>query len=255
MIRSAWSVGLCLACWALCCGHSWAEDASPITMHYYERKPFHYSTGPGQVAGLVVTPTVQAFEKIGVPINWELTPANRILATLKANIGSDCSPGWYKTPERENYARYTLPIYRDKPLVAIVRADFPVPDVITAKELYLRPHIRLITKLGFVHGAYLEQIIARIPPKNIVKVSDEMPSIIRMVQSGIADLLTATQEEAEFYASQAGAGMKEFRVIRLPDVPVEEKRYILCSKRVPEDVVEKLDVVIKAMQIESAHTP
>ncbi len=260
MTGSAWVSKLLVASWGLFCVGAWAQVAapqlvSPITMHYYERKPFHYTTDNGRVAGLAVTPTVQVFEKIGIPISWKLTPASRILATLKANIGADCSPGWYKTPERESYARFTLPIYNDKPLVGLSRADFAAPEGISAKDLFMRPQTRLLMKQGFVHGAYLDQIIAKMPPENIVRVSDDVASMVRMVRSGIADLVTTTEEETEVYVSQAGFGMKEFRVLHFPDVPAVEKRYILCSKQVPDSVINKLNAAIKTLPIDPIHTP
>jgi polar amino acid transport system substrate-binding protein len=255
MIVNAWAHRFLLACSALTCGAAWAESITPITMHYYERKPFHYTADNFQVEGLVVTPTIQAFKKIGTPIVWKLTPASRILATMKANIGADCSAGWYKTAERESYARFTLPIYNDKPLIAIARADFAAPEGISAKELFAQPQIKLVLKQGFVHGAYLDKIIAQMPPQNIIKVSDEVSSMVRMIKSGIADLMTATQEEAEMYVSQAGYGMKDFRVFHFPDVPAVEKRYILCSKQVPEEVINKLNAAIVDLPAALTHSP
>jgi hypothetical protein len=40
--------------------------------------------------------------------------------------------------------------------------------------------------------------------------------------------------------------MNYFKLLRFPDVPVVEKRYILCSKAVPVAVVKKLNEAIKA---------
>jgi ABC-type amino acid transport substrate-binding protein len=227
--------------------------APAITLYYYERKPFHYTSANGQVTGLIVGPTTQVFEKAGIPITWKLMPANRILATLKANIGDDCAPGWYKTTEREQFARYSLPIYNDKPLVVIVRADYPVKPGMTAREFFLRPQVKLLTKQSFVHGAYLDQIIAEMPPANVVRVPDDISSIVRMLQYGIADFATATQEEAEYYVTDAGYPMNEFRIVTFPDVPAIEKRYILCSKRVPETVMDKLNAAIKVLPPTPAH--
>jgi uncharacterized protein (TIGR02285 family) len=227
--------------------------APAITLYYYERKPFHYTSTNGRVTGLVVNPAEQAFEKAGIPVTWKLMPASRILATLKANIGEDCSPGWYKTAEREQYVRYSLPIYSDKPLVAIVRADYPVRPGMTAKEFFLRPQVKLLTKQSFVHGSYLDQIIGAMPPANVVRVPDDISSIVRMLHYGVADVVTATQEEAEYYVTDAGYLMNEFHVVTFPDVPAVEKRYILCSKRVPDEVMDKLNAAIKTLSLVPAH--
>jgi len=36
--------------------------------------------------------------------------------------------------------------------------------------------------------------------------------------------------------------MKEFRLLHLPEVAAPEKRYILCSKHAPDEVINKLNV-------------
>lgn len=244
-----------LACWTLCSASSVVQAASSVTLYYYERKPFHYTTDDGHAVGLMVTPTTQIFEKAGVTISWKVMPVSRILATIKANVGDDCSPGWYKTPEREDYARYSLPIYSDKPLVGLARADFPARQGITAKELFLQAHARLLIKQGFVHGTYFDQIIAAMPPANVIRVPEDVSSMVKMVRYGIADVVPATPEEAEVYVANSGYGMKEFRILNFSDIPAVEKRYIICSKRVPAELMDKLNAIIKTMPPASTHIP
>lgn len=249
MACSAWGRGIWLACWVWFMTAPMVFAAPEITLYYYDRKPFHYAGADGQITGLVATPTVQVFEKAGFHITWRLMPASRILATIKANVGDDCSPGWYKVADREQYARYSLPIYNDKPLVAVVRADYPVQQGMTAKEFFLRPQVKLLVKQSFVHGSYLDQIIASMPPANVLRMSDDISSIIRMLHYGVGDVMTATQEEAEYYLNEAGYRASDFRIVTFPDVPAIEKRYILCSKRVPDDVMGKLNAAIKTLPL------
>jgi polar amino acid transport system substrate-binding protein len=255
MACDAWGRVIWLACWVWFITAPMAIAAPGVTMFYYERKPFHYTDANGQPAGLIIGPTTQAFEKAGIPVTWKVMPASRILVTLKANVGDDCSPGWYKTTEREQYVHYSLPIYNDKPLVAIVRADYPLKPGMTAKEFFLHSQVKLITKQSFVHGAYLDQIIGAMPQANVVRVPDDISSIVRMLHYGMGDVVTATQEEAEYYVTDAGYKMNEFHIITFPDVPAVEKRYVLCSKRVSNDVMDKLNAVIRTMTSTSAHAP
>ncbi|MGK4422030.1 hypothetical protein ACSLVQ_27665, partial [Klebsiella pneumoniae] len=42
---------------------------------------------------------------------------------LQANQSPLCSPGLYKNPEREAYARFSLPILRDRPHVVLAHAN------------------------------------------------------------------------------------------------------------------------------------
>jgi polar amino acid transport system substrate-binding protein len=114
----------------------WAQTVQHITLQYYERKPFHYTLENGAVTGLTVAPTEAAFKKIGIPIKWELVPVNRILNNLKRNDSALCTPGWYKKPDRLEYAQFSIPIYRDKPLVGLAHAEFGAKKVSLPKSYW-----------------------------------------------------------------------------------------------------------------------
>ena len=247
-----------LLCELLACAMAQADTLAPVTMHYYERKPLHYLNENGQVAGILVTPIEQSFSKAGIPIVWQQTPINRIVATLKANDGQDCAAGFYKSPEREIFARFSLPIYHDKPLVALSRADFAAPGAgngtITAHDLLNRPRTRLVLKQGFYYGRYLEPLIDKMQPAQVLRVSDEIASMVRMVEAGAADVVILTEEEVEVYAAPAAAG-EGVRILRLSDVPAQEYRYIACSKKVPQQVIDKLNAAIAMLPVDGGRNP
>jgi polar amino acid transport system substrate-binding protein len=129
-----------------------ASPVARITLHYYERPPFHYTDDKGQPEGLILKKTIEIFDKAGISYSWEQTPANRILALIKSHSGNDCSPGWYKNEERESYAIFSDAIYHDKPLIGLTRIDFKVRDGITAKELFSMSNVRLLLKQNFSQG-------------------------------------------------------------------------------------------------------
>jgi polar amino acid transport system substrate-binding protein len=233
-----------LACATMCASATFAQSAQPLRIQYYERKPFHYTLENGNVVGLTATPTEQAFKKIGVTIRWELVPVNRILNNLKRNDEPLCTPGWYKKPEREEYAQFSAPIYRDKPLVGLARAGFAVKEGITAKELFASPSTNLLVKQNFSQGAYMDALIATMPPRQVIAVVEEIPNLVKMIDAKRADLIITTQEEVALYVDQAELSMKDFRVLVFPDVPAVEMRYILCSKQMPAETMRKLNKAI-----------
>jgi polar amino acid transport system substrate-binding protein len=221
-----------------------AAPLQPITLYYYERKPFHYTADDGSVTGLTVVPTEAAFAKLGIPIRWEKVPANRILAQIKLNSEAVCSPGWYKKPDREEYARYTVPIYLDKPLVGLANAHFKAKQGITAHDLLSAPGTRLLVKQNFSQGAYMDKLIAQMAPSQIASTTEEVSTMVKMIYSDRADLIVTTQEEVKLYIYQAGLNLRDFRVLVFPDVPAVEKRYILCSRQVSPELIENLDRVL-----------
>ncbi len=243
-----------LLCGLLACAMVQADTLAPVTVHYFERKPLHYLNDNGQVVGILVAPIEQSFNKAGIPMVWQQTPINRIVATLKANDGRDCAAGLYKSPEREAFARFSLPIYHDKPLVALSRADFAAPGTTTARELLSLPHTRLVLKQGFFYGRYLEPLIDKMSPAQVLRVSDEVASMVRMVQVSAADIVILTEEESEVYANPQGAG-DGVRVLRLSDVPAQEYRYLACSKNVPQQVIDRLNAAIATLPLDGARSP
>jgi len=222
------------------------EPLPAITLYYYDRPPFHYRVPDGSMAGIIASSTETIFKRAGVAYQWELVPVNRILSNLKHNTGMDCTPGWYKPAEREVYAQFSLPIYRDLPLQGLSRADFPAPEGITAKDLFLRSDLRLLLKQNFSQGAYMDSLIASMPVQQVQKVAAEVPTMVKMIKANRADLIITTQEETDFFIAQSGYQKKDFRILKFSDVPGTEQRYILCSQQVPAEVMTRLNHAIKS---------
>ncbi|MBV8633507.1 MAG: transporter substrate-binding domain-containing protein [Burkholderiaceae bacterium] len=236
----------------LACASAWADQSAPITMHYHERKPLHYSDGNGNVIGILAAPIERSFAKAGIPFVWRQTPMNRIMATIKANDGPDCIAGVYTSAERESMARLSLPIYRDKGLVMLARADFPAPATVSARELLARPQTRLLLKQGYVYGSYLDPLIAKMAPTQVQRVTDEIDSMIRMLRAGAADIIVTTEEEAETYVNPE---VDSVRLLHLSDVTAREYRYIVCSKRVPQETMDKLNAAIATLPVDGSRKP
>jgi len=224
-----------------------ASPVEQITLHYYERPPFHYTDEKGQPEGLILKKTIEIFHKAGISYSWERTPANRILALIKNDSGHDCSPGWYKNEGRERYAIFSDSIYHDRPLIGLTRVDFKVRDGITAKELFSMPDVRLLLKQNFSQGAYMDSLISENFGERIQRVTVEVPTMVKMLKANRADLIITTEEESETFVSKAGYGMQEFRILKFPDVPAVERRYILCSKNVSPEIIKRMNDAIRKL--------
>jgi len=92
---------------------------SPILLYYYDRAPYAVTDNQGQVNGLCATPVANAFKQAGIPYQWKKMPFKRQLVTIKHNKKKACGIGWFKNPEREEFARFTDEIYQDKPAITI----------------------------------------------------------------------------------------------------------------------------------------
>lgn len=250
MLRSPTKVLVAFAGLLLLMGTALAEVPAPVRLLYYERKPFNYSDESGKVIGLTAETASKVFTAAGIPFNWEVRSANAILDALKRDTAPVCTPGWYLSAERATYARFTVPIYRDKAVVGLANKAFQYKEGTTAKDLLARPDVRLMVKQHFVNGAYLDDIIAKMPITQVITVSGEVSEIVRLIYLKRSDLFIMTQEEVELYVNKAELNITDFNVLKFPDIPSVEMRYILCSKQVSPDIIEALNAaIVKTVRI------
>ncbi len=225
-----------------------AASAILITLHYNERPPYLVTTNQG-VEGLTGDPATIAFEESKFPFKWEQTPSKRQLYILQQNSGRDCLVGWFKIAERENYARYTLPIYQDKPQIALARSD---NDKINSggnvRDILSNPNLNLLVKDGYSYGDFLDEIIRESNP-NLTETTVENNAMLKMIHARHADYFFIAPEEANGLIETSEYNLEDFKFVIFQDIPDGEKRYILCSMNVENDIIEQLNAIIHQSMI------
>lgn len=229
-----------------------AQAVDPITLHFYDRRPFQYMAEDSSPAGSIVDMERQVFKNAGIPVTWVMTPVNRIMRVLQDNRGMDCSAAWARTPERELFAKFTIPVVDATHLVGLVRSDLKATEGSKAKDVFALPSVQLLLKQGLTYGDYLDGLIADIPSNRKVFVSDDMSSMVRMLTMGTGNIVLTSLDEAQMYVSQTVTKPIGIRVLKFPDVPALGPRSIICSRNVSDDVMKKLNVAIKGLP-KSAH--
>jgi len=224
-----------------------APAEAPLQLYYYERPPFHSSDAGGHVVGRFVAPTEQILRRAGLRFEWVPMPANRVLATLRSAATPACSPGWYATPERQAEFWLSRPMLHDRPLIALLRADFPVPPGVTAKAFFQLPSLRLLVKQNFSQGAYMNALIERMPAPQVQQVTLEVPGMVQMLKADRADVIITTEAEAALFVSEAGFSMSEFQVLHFPDTPDDEYRYLICSPTIAAPIRARIDRAIRLL--------
>lgn len=217
----------------------------PVTLHYLQRPPFMMASGDG-LTGLFGRPAYQAFKAAKVPVVLQETPFARQLRDVEINAGQDCMIGLFKKPEREKFAQYSKPIYQDQPHVLLTSvanaprfaAHASVVAVFSDKTL------TLLVKLGYSYGAPLDALIEKYQPTRQA-TADENLAMIRQIQFGMADYMLISPEEVNPAIEAAGLKPKDFRQIQLKDMPDGEYRHIVCSKSVPDAVMQRLNAAIQ----------
>jgi polar amino acid transport system substrate-binding protein len=219
-----------------------ASGAEPMTIYYYERPPFSVTDKDGGVSGLIIEPTRAAFGHVGIPITFEQTSIKRVLELVRDDAAPVCSPGWYRTADRMRFAKFTDPIYRDKPPIGIASKSLPVPPGTRIADL-LAGDARLVVNDGFTYGHYLDPLIARKDPSQVIHLPRPLHGAIDLVLAGRADLALVTEEDAASYAPN-GVGGPDYPILHFPDIPAGEARYIICSHSVADAVIDQLNEAI-----------
>ena len=219
-------------------------SVAQVTLHYNERPPYLVSKD-GQLTGLTGTPAVAAFKAAGVAFTLKSSASARQLALIKENLAADCGVGWFKNEEREGFGKFTVPIYQDKPQIAITAAkDTKVKEGASLESILGDKSITLLVKNGYSYGKTLDAMIAKLQPKTTA-VTVENVQMLQMIQAERADFMFVAPEQADGLIAAASVNPVEFRKVHFSNAPNGENRYLLCSKSVSDEIIAKLNKAIK----------
>jgi uncharacterized protein (TIGR02285 family) len=221
---------------------SWAQKVSIL---YNERPPYTVTAPDGTVNGLTADPVDYAFAKAGIPVCWESTPTKRQMAAIEAGTPMTCALGWFKIPDREKFAKFTVAIYQDKPTVALASsANRRIESGKTLESILENKDLVLLVKEGFSYGKFLDDKIKEFAPPRETTLAENV-GMLEMIQKMHADYMFVAPEEANALIRSAGFEESDFKVITFSDITGGAKRYLMCSRQLPDEVLEKLNTGIK----------
>lgn len=216
--------------------------AEAITLLYNERPPYLIAAKDQSASGLTGTPAAKAFAKAGIAVHWSMLSTKRQVQTLTENAGASCAIGWYHKPEREQFAKFSKPIYRDRPFVGIAAAGFKLEKGTKLTEVLQDKNVRILLKEGFSYGD-IDPWLLKVQA-TIVNSNGEVVEMMQMIKARRADLMFAAREEADYLLRDAGFKSSDFQLIEFPDMPQGKTRHLMCSKKVPDEIMKKIDAAI-----------
>jgi polar amino acid transport system substrate-binding protein len=213
-----------------------------IHVVYGERPPYVTALSDGSPAGLTGAPTAAAFKAAGIAVQWQQVPTNRQLFMVKDAHSQICAVGWFNSPERHEYAKFTKPIYRDHNWVIVTNAAFAARGIGSLDELTQVRDARVLLKDNYSYGG-LNPYLKQWQPVMAVSTA----TTLRMVQSvskGAVDLMFVSEEEGAYIMQHHNGQANNLRLLQFKDLPRGEERYIMCSKAVPDDIINRLNKAI-----------
>lgn len=200
-----------------------------IIIHYHERHPYYISRGKG-VGGIIGDRINFVFKEAGIPLAWQKTPAKRQLEIIKKNSGREGAAGWFKTPERESFAKFSHPIYQDRPTIALARVDQElIQSGKTLVDTIANPRLHLLSKDGYAYGALIDELLDRYQPNQTATLADNV-NMLKMIHARRVDYLFIAREEADELLTRAGLPASDFKKITFTDMPEGNRRYLLFSR-------------------------
>ncbi|MBV8656648.1 MAG: transporter substrate-binding domain-containing protein [Burkholderiales bacterium] len=225
-----------------------ATDASaPVIVEYREKPPYNY-TEAGIPKGFLVDRVRDIFGSAKVEMRFEAVPANRLMADIEANTRPVCSPGYYRLPERERFARFTAAMYVDKPhaLIANHLQASSIRHLGTLKALLASSQYTMGVVDGVSYGAELDAAIGRLP-RAPMRAAVPPGQLVKMVGAGRADFMLIDEEDLQFLGSSGQLAVLGVERVQFPDPPAGLRRHIMCSRAVSAETIRRLDAAIQKL--------
>lgn len=215
-----------------------------VTVQYRDKPPYSY-TRDGKPAGFLLERTIEIFKRAKIKAEFVEIPVKRITRDIQDDGAPICSPSWYKLPEREVYARFSLPIHQDKPhlILAGMHAEEKIRSTKTLKELFANPELKLGKVSGTSYGAELDAMIST-AAQSAMDSSVTPLGLANMIKRRRADYMLIDEEDYKFLNQQREVDAQDVKPIRFADMPTGLLRYLMCSKSVSLDTMARLDHAI-----------
>ena len=220
------------------------QAGESLTVFYNLRPPYLLLQDDGTLAGLTGAPARQAFARAGIAVQWSEMPTNRQLLTIRENAGSFCAVGWFQTPERQGFAKFTQAIYRDHGWMLLVRAGLPLDERETLPEVLSRPGLRVMLKDKYSYGLEIDALLEQTRPAIAVSTGTTL-QMLQSLSARSVDVIFVSDEEGRYLMSNTLSQSAQLRLLRLARMPKGETRHIMCSRHVPDELIDRLNKAIR----------
>lgn len=229
----------------LACGLStwFAAAAQPITVAWRDKAPYHYLENSTE-RGFLLLRAKRIFALAEVPTEFVERPSKRIWRDFQRGKSHYCSIGWYRLPEREQVAQFSLPFHVDPPQLLLVNPD-ALPAIRAHDSfaaLMADPGVVLGVVDGVSYGPVLDRQIVH-SANRIERVTVSPASMIAMLAAKRIDYMLADQADWH-YLRRHDETLGRIAEYQFGDMPPGLERFIVCSKDVPPQVMSRINHAI-----------
>ncbi|MGM9482685.1 substrate-binding periplasmic protein [Roseateles sp. NT4] len=206
--------------------------------------PYQYEDEQHRLTGLEIEVARAALARIDCRLTPVELPFARAMAELEAGR-VDLVPGVLPRPDRERYARFSLPGLRTRNLV-FLRSDLEPGQRVTTLAELRASNLRLGLERGTAYLAELKTLLARPGPERRLEEATSLEGLLRMLQMRRIDAFVADEYSTTFLARQLGlaAVMQATPIVIDDDAPV----FAFSRQQVKPELVERFNAALQALQ-------
>jgi polar amino acid transport system substrate-binding protein len=207
----------------------------------YIEYPPYYFTKDGQPDGYILEQVTSLLACASIDFSLKSLPSNRALHEVRTGR-STISIGWFKTQEREQYAKYSLPLCQSLPQVAFFRKanEGEFSKYRSLSCLILNSTLKVGVIAGHSEGEAVDAILGQ-NTSNISRVDAEQLNLIRMLDAGRFDYILLPPEEIEHLLTSLQLPAGDFAQKELEDIPPGNKRYLIFSKDTDDETISRIN--------------
>ncbi|MCK5117885.1 MAG: transporter substrate-binding domain-containing protein [Candidatus Aegiribacteria sp.] len=221
------------------------SSSTPLTVSYFERPPYYF-TKQDRAAGFLIELSRKIFQDAGIEVVFISLPPARIIKAIKNADNPHCSIGWFKKPEREKFAKFSLPIYQNQPVVLLTSKKFKelfLPYK-TLQQVFSDKTLIMGKMSSFSYGSYVDDLLTRIAPSSQT-ITKCQSILIKLIDKGRISYMLAAPEEIPTLITSADLKHADFHTHNLTDIPHGNIRYLIFSQAVQDEVIGRINLSIR----------
>lgn len=225
-----------------------SEKSEAIVFYYFQRPPYYFTGSDGKPDGMLLKPVIDYLKKAPFDIRAIEVKSDGILHRIKANRRKVCSVGWFKNSERAKFAKFTKPIYVNKPLVVLTTLNHKkeFSSMSTLGDIFRQKDLRWGVVENFSYGSYVDDLSKKLNPQ-IISSNDQVHMIKMLIGRRFSYMLIAPEEVEELIRVSA-EDKNSFYLFSPGGMPEGNSRYILCSKMVSNKEINTLNQILPMIQ-------
>lgn len=234
-----------------------ASGDNQITWYYANFPPVTIPDGPHAGTGFYDRITQFIIERLdGYTHDFQVANFKRIINEIRLQEPVCCAT-LYKTPAREDYVTFSIPVVVVLPsgvvarktdrakLSAYIRDD----NTLSLESVLQDGNLRVGVSKGRAYTGEIDEILNRYRPSSLIEEragKDVFQGLLAMLLAGRVDLIIGYPTEAQFVSRMFG---QEDQVIFLPVAEMSQTYtlgHVGCPKNEwGQEIIEKVDLILK----------